>query len=110
MTLREDIKKGKIRPMPGDCLVTGRFLIYGAPIERCEDHVFLTRKAKKNTFFVSGYEQGALCINCGDEIPPRDASWWMEAASPKYIERAVKMAKSEIVRLREVIAYLQEAK
>lgn len=109
VTLREDIKKGKIKPMPADCLVTGRFFTYEGPVERCIGHVFVTRKAKKNKFFQSGYEQAALCVNCGEEVVPRCASWWMDAASPKYIQRAAKMAREERKRLVEVVAYLEEA-
>lgn len=108
MTKRKELRTNKIRPMPEGCLVTGRGVLE-APRSQCVGHVWLTRKAKPSKFWQSGYVQGALCINCGDEIPPRDASWWMEAASPNYIRRAVTLIKEETQRLREATAYLKEA-
>jgi hypothetical protein len=105
--IRDKLKAGKLHPTPAGVIVTGRMGVFAAPRTKCEGHLFLTKKPKKNDKWQSGWVQGAKCLVCEDEIIPLDATWWMERATPQRIKLTMRLVKEEALRMKVVYRKLQ---
>ena len=101
------LKAGKISPSADGLVVVGRLPGGLYPRTQCEGHLFVANKARKSTFWQSGYVQSATCIVCDEEISDRDASWWIEQADDNDIRKTMDVVKQESQRLREVWGILK---
>lgn len=107
LKLRKQLRSGAIKPTPKGRIVSGRLGDWNAPRQQCEGHVFITRKPIRNMLWQSGWQQGAHCLVCGDDIYPIDASWWLERASPQRIRLAMSLIRDEGMRLRRIYKRLE---
>lgn len=98
----------KFEPTPAGVLVTGIKGKYDSPRDRCFEHIFLTRKPVENKMWHSGWQQGAYCLVCDEAIHPMDAAWWLDIATPEYIDLVVSRINKNIERLRHTRLWLRE--
>lgn len=98
----------KFVPTPAGVLVTGIKGKYDCPRDRCFEHIFLTRKPIENKQWRSGWQQGAWCLVCDENIHPMDAAWWKDIATPEYIELVARKVTKKIDHLRRLHVWLKQ--
>lgn len=102
------MRAGKVKPTPAGVLVVGFISGHDIPIRMwCRDHLFETHEPIRSKAWQSGWQQGATCLVCGDDVVPIDASWWVKRATVKDIRRCMRLLKRRAKHYKNVYTSLR---